>query len=681
MKKSAPEAGYRTAKPFAVLILAVCLSVLAWPQEIPPDRTPPEDDAEFEDSLFFDDEDGITITGTVRTSQDMAVVSREEIERSGAGDLAGILRDVLGLNVVSYGPRGSQTGISLRGFDERRVAFLINGIPASSPVDGRFDIFQIDPASIERIEVIFGGSDSGYNVSGALGGVINIVTIGNRKPGLTLGASLSNTSAMPGLYRGRDGRTRGPHFEDLLDSQNASLSLGYGGTGFSAGANTFFNRAGNRFLAPDGLGYVRRNDNSETLDMGASLSLVLELPDSTKLVSASSFFGSDRNIPTARFSRFFGNRRDISFRQSLMLEMPRIFHDDLAAELSVSLDMGKTDFLSPAAVLSSHDRRGFSLINRWNWYPGENLVVRSGLDYRFSFLDSTEMGLRDRHDGGVYIASELRLGNRFLIVPSLKAVVSSGGKTRIVPIPKLGLLWNIGDDLTLKNNYFRGFKFPDFEELYWTGGGGTGNPDLLPQDGWGGDLGLEWKADDRRGGRFSTENTFFAHLTDNSVHWFSADSGTWRPENVGRAVFLGLNSRARFEIPVPLGPIRKIVPSLSYQYLLTYLLAYGHTFSSGIRVPYSPEHTLSVSLEVPWNSGSLVLSGNFESRRFHDVSNLVELSPYFLLNAAYDQKIGGNLVLFASLRNILNRNYESFYNFPMPGISATVGVRVNFGAE
>jgi len=659
--------GRQAAKLFAAVALLTFFQFSLFADDL-------YDDDLWDDYLWFESDMGLTIVGTVETTQHMEVITREDIERRGAADIADLLQQTLGVNITRYGPRGNQAGISMRGFDSRRVAVLINGIPANSPLDNRFDIFQIDPASIERIEVIYGGSDSRFNVSGALGGVINIITIGRQEPGLRIGASVSNTSVMPGQYFGRDGQTHGPHMRDLFDAQNLSLSLSRGGDVLSVMANVFFNRAENHFLFEDSLGFTRRKDNNEMWDTGGTASFVWQLPNHVQLISSSHFYYADKNIPTSGFSMFYGDLTDIIGRQSFMLEMPRAFHDDLATEASVTWNTNRRDFTDAGGTFSRHDQHTVMIINRWSWYANDAVTLRSGFNYNFTRLDSTEMGNRSRHDGGVSLTTELRLGTRFFVVPSIKAAITSGRTTEVVPVPKLGLLWNINDTLTLQNNYFRSFKFPAFQDLYWVGGGGIGNPDLLPQDGVGGDLGLTWNPDRR----FMWENVFFAQWTRNSVHWFET-AGTWRPENVGEAMFLGLSSSMRFELPVSFGPVQRIIASVSYHYLRSYLMAFGFTFADDQRIPYTPMHTISLSLDFPWETGSFVISGHFEGTRYADRANLIALEPYFLLNASYNQRLGQNLTLFGSLRNILNQSYESFADHPMPGISLTIGMNMTFG--
>jgi len=656
----------QAAKLFAALALLVFFQITLLANDM-------HDDDLWDDSLWFEDNVGITITGTIKTTQHMEVITREEIDRRGATNIADILQETIGVNITRYGPRGNQTGISMRGFDSRRVAFLINGIPANSPLDNSFDIFQIDLASIERIEVIYGGSDSRFNVSGALGGVINIVTIGRQEPGLRIGVSASNTSALTGRYFGRSGEVYGPHLQDMFDAQNVALSFARGGDMVSVMANVFFNRAENHFLFEDSLGFTRRKDNNEMWDTGGTVSLVWQFPNLTRLISSSHFYYADKNIPTSGFSAHYGELEDIIGRQSFMLEMPRAFHDDVTTEASFTWNTNRRDFTDAGGAFSRHDQHSVFIINRWSWCANEVITLRSGFDYTFTHLGSTEMGNRNRHDGGASLATEVRLGDRFLVVPSIKAAITSGGTMEIVPVPKLGFLWNISDTLTLRNNYFRSFKFPAFQDLHWVGGDGfSGNPDLLPQDGVGGDMGLTWNPDRR----FRWENVFFAQWTQNSVHWFET-AGTWRPENVGAAAFFGLSSSARFELPVSLGPVERIVASVSYHYLRSHLMAFGFAFADDRRIPYTPMHTIGLSLDFPWETGSLVISGHFEGTRYADRANLIALEPYFLLNASYSQRIGQNLTFFGSLRNILNQSYESFAGHPMPGISLTLGLRLN----
>jgi vitamin B12 transporter len=106
-------------------------------------------------------------------------------------------------------------------------------------------------------------------------------------------------------------------------------------------------------------------------------------------------------------------------------------------------------------------------------------------------------------------------------------------------------------------------------------------------------------------------------------------------------------------------------------------LSYGYTWADGQRIPYQPMHTAGASLDIFWGSGSFLISGHYESVRYTSRTNLVELDPYFLLTANINQNIGKYFTVFTIVRNLLNQSYESHYSYPMPGLTITLGVRMN----
>ncbi|MDR1904003.1 MAG: TonB-dependent receptor [Treponema sp.] len=658
----------------AVLFLVVLIHFPLFPQEAA--ETTETGNESLEDEYFLMEEDeGVTVTASPETTQQMKVVGREEIDRAHAPDLATLLQETLDLGITRYGPYGNQTDINMRGFDSERIAFLIDGVPANASSSGEFDLSMIDLNAVDRIEVIYGGSDSKYNVTGALGGVINIITVKKQAPGLRIAGVFSNTAALPGEYYKPQAGAQNPQWQDLVDTQNIALSLGLGTEKSSWSAGLFANRAGNHFLFKDYYGRTLRRESNEVWDAGASLSFVRDLPDYTKLIAGGDLYYGDKNIPLSGISEEAEKQKDFSTRQNLMLDMPRAFRDDLSAEGSLTHTWHTLDYGSA----SRHDQHIITAINRWGWYPLDWLTLRFGGDYRYSYLDSSDMGFHDGHDGGVYLTAEYRPVKQFLIIPSVKAVFSGSGTAPVTIVPKLGFLWRPSDSLTIKNNYFRGFKLPDFEDLYWTGGGMYGNPDLKPEDGWGADLGLIYKLNDK----INIEAGGFIQRTSDSIHWYSS-GGIWKPTNIGEAIFFGLDSKLRFDIPFSPGPFEKIGVSLSYQFLLSYLLSYGYSYNSDKRIPYMPLHTAGVSINIPWNAkfqehgGSLVISGHYEYLRYADTANLTALKPYFLLNANFNQGINKNLSAFVSLRNILNQSYESFNDYYMPGLTVTLGMRMNF---
>jgi vitamin B12 transporter len=123
---------------------------------------------------------------------------------------------------------------------------------------------------------------------------------------------------------------------------------------------------------------------------------------------------------------------------------------------------------------------------------------------------------------------------------------------------------------------------------------------------------------------------------------------------------------------------------LSWLFQLSWLLSGDLDFSDNIRIPYMPMHTVGLSLELPWIStnrklpGSLVVSGRFESSRYTNTGNTAELDSCFLLNITYNQRLNEKFGLFGKINNALNNHYVSYADYPMPGISVTLGVNMVF---
>jgi vitamin B12 transporter len=403
---------------------------------------PAEDDfdpEEGDDFFDFGEDEGITVTGTHKTTAQEKVVPKDEIDRIAAPDLPTLLEEALDINITRHGAYGNSSDINIRGFSTERIAILVDGVPVNSAMSGDFDFNSINMNNIDRIEVIYGGSDTRYNVSGALGGVVNIITVKDQKPGLRFGAGIMNTSYMPGKYTEWNGTKETPKWEDLVDTQRLTLSLSYGAENFSWGFHSFADRAQNHYLFKDSfLGKVRRKQCNEVWDLGGGALFKWNFSNLSKLVFSADVYYSDKNIPAQGFSSVTGVQNDIITRESLMYDMPVAFRDDLSAELTLSHSWARLDYDRLGMTFSRHDQQGLTAINRWGWYPSEVLTLRTGWDYRYIHLDSTGIGSRNRHDGGIYLTAEISPVKKFIIIPSIKTVTDG---SRIVPIPKLGFVW------------------------------------------------------------------------------------------------------------------------------------------------------------------------------------------------------------------------------------------------
>ncbi len=120
------------------------------------------------------------------TLADVSVITRADIDASGARDVLEILRLQAGVDVYRTGGPGQQTSLFLRGTNSNHVLVLIDGVRAASDNTGAFAFEWLPLDAVERIEIVRGPRAS-YWGSDAIGGVIQIFTRKLEGPRIALG--------------------------------------------------------------------------------------------------------------------------------------------------------------------------------------------------------------------------------------------------------------------------------------------------------------------------------------------------------------------------------------------------------------------------------------------------------------------------------------------------------------
>jgi len=172
----------------------------------------------------------------------LVVINAEEIQESGAQDVAEILSGRAGINTISFGD-GSSGSLSMRGSGEAsgaNVLVLVDGRRLNNTDLAAPDLRTIAVEDIERIEILSGSAGVLYGDQ-AVAGVVNIITrhpesmrlvlkteFGNQdRRGIQ--AALSQQFDMGFFYRGSAQEQRADNYRDHNESeyQNYLLRLGY----------------------------------------------------------------------------------------------------------------------------------------------------------------------------------------------------------------------------------------------------------------------------------------------------------------------------------------------------------------------------------------------------------------------------------------------------------------------
>ncbi len=105
----------------------------------------------------------------------VTVVTGRELRDRQVRTAADALQSLPGVHVSRNSTAASVTEVRIRGAENNHTLVLIDGVPANDPTSGAYDFSDLSVVDIERIEVIRGAQSVIYG-SGAVGGVINIIT-------------------------------------------------------------------------------------------------------------------------------------------------------------------------------------------------------------------------------------------------------------------------------------------------------------------------------------------------------------------------------------------------------------------------------------------------------------------------------------------------------------------------
>ena len=131
------------------------------------------------DSISTKSLEEVIVTGT-KTKRQLSslplpakLISKNEIDEINSSRLKDVLDEQTGIIIVP--DFGGGEGIQIQGLDSEYILILIDGLPLIGRQSGTLDLNRIAIGNIEQIEVINGSSSSLYG-SEALGGVVNIIS-------------------------------------------------------------------------------------------------------------------------------------------------------------------------------------------------------------------------------------------------------------------------------------------------------------------------------------------------------------------------------------------------------------------------------------------------------------------------------------------------------------------------
>ncbi len=435
-----------------------------------PRRPPPAPVA-----IGFVDESRTIVVTAARTEQAVGdsavatqVIRREAIEASGAENLAELLEEQPGLQVLRAFAGAGGAGVQMQGLDPKYTLILVDGQRATGRVNNTIDLSRFPAEDIEQVEIVKGPGSALYG-SDAIAGVINIITRKTR--------------------RAREAEAHASHgsFDTQDLSGRVGLRRGRWGTGLSAGWHHTrgFDRDPGTLATTGNAQNILNLSQWTELRVRSDVKLVAtadaQQRDLRGVDSGATRAVFDRRNLTRTASLTFGPEITWAVPARLRLTGHIAYFDD-----RYSLDQRGSDDLDE--LQRTRDTLGQISAQYDHLVAGKHMFT-AGVETQLEGLSTPrlETGRGARQRLGLFVQDEWRVlaDSRLVIVPGGRFDLDS--QFGAYATPRLALRVDPHPDLTLRASAGLGYRAPSFRELYLSfanpsaGYRVTGNPDLVPE--------------------------------------------------------------------------------------------------------------------------------------------------------------------------------------------------------
>lgn len=415
------------------------------------------------------DEVVVTGTGTEHYLKDAPVqtevITGKALEQYNGRSLDEILSALSPSITFSPGDMGSN--IQLNGLKNDYILIMVNGKRMNGDIGGQNDLSIINPATIERIEIVKGASSSLYG-SDAIAGVINIITKKNRDK-----VSVSNT-------------TRVGNYDDLLQSEIIGFSNGKLNSTTSASMKHTggWQNTTQEWYHHD----LQEGSVSKTVSRSTNFTLsqnfTYKASDRLSLSADASYYQKWIFRPVGPWKYYlydyFYRNQDYALGLKYRLNDKRSY---LTADASFGqynyyfdyTGQEVTNFFHPdgtRVVNYPGDRVLQTMQRRWLnhvkgvFYLGDNHILSAGIEHQHDYLKSPyrlEQGKASVYTLASYAQDEWSITNRLNLTLGYRFVHHKEFGQKFTP--KISAKYSLGD-FNLRATYSYGFKAPTLKELY-----------------------------------------------------------------------------------------------------------------------------------------------------------------------------------------------------------------------
>ena len=466
--------------------------------------------AEKSDMITYSlDEVVVTATKTELTQKEnprsVEVITKEDIQNTGAISVRDALRTATNIDIVSVNHGGGEN-ISIRGGDTDGVLILVNGRRVAgenyfmSQGSNAYALDRLNLSNVDHIEILRGPASAIYG-SGAMSGVINIITKKSEKPEFSVGVA-TGTNEMSNYY----------HYDT---GKNGKVSVNFD-VNFSKLRN-IDSKAGKNLLHGPKQAYNLNLDYE--MDENNNLNLMLDyakdnLETRMRDFSVSSSAPDDLKYPITSFT---------SERKTIALTYDgKNSNSDYSLSASYS-QLNRDPYAADTPGTNEKKYKSWNIEARDTIRTSDNNKLIFGGEYRGdkASIYSGDNTVKNTDQYSLYLYDEYRVDNKLLLTPAIRYDYhkSFGSHTS----PNLGATYFISDKSRFKANYGTSYRAPSVDELYgafthggiWGGMAIVGNPDLKPEKSKGWEISYEQEFGDTT----TAKLTYFDNKKEDAISY------------------------------------------------------------------------------------------------------------------------------------------------------------------
>jgi outer membrane cobalamin receptor len=525
------------------------------------------------------------------------------------GGVAEHLARSVGVQVRRSGSHGDFSSVLIRGSSANQVGIFLDGIPLALGRGGLFDLSLVPLLSIARIDVFRGYLPAEFGSEG-IGGAINLVPGGAPKRPRTRFLAGVGAFDLVRVGAARSARHGPFRYAVNLGFSRATNDFGFfsdNDTPYQLGDDNWLRRKNNQSLLFSTLGWAR-----------------WQVSRDLRVSFLESFSFKDKGLPGAGAVQSLRTRyRALHQVFDVKVEHRRFLVDSLSAMARVNFQVSQDHFTDPQGEMpmGAQDQRDTNLtvgaIGRLSWAPHDPQIISLIPEWRYEQYVGYDPGrslpsarryrfglaLRDRvvlWSDRVSLTPVVRLDLLYSDVTGLRdGLEQLRNSFHWFASPRLGARVRVVKGVELRGNFGRYFRPPSLLELFGNRGTAIGNPDLEPEVGTSGDVGVTVNLVRRKKTleRVLVEAAFFGRDSVDLIQWVQNSQRTAVAMNISRAVTLGGELSAGMWLRLH----AQVQARLTANYTLLHTQnRSGKPLLDGNRLPGRPLHELNGRVDLVW---------------------------------------------------------------------------------